>query len=687
MSMETVEEIRKQANSFLAKEEKEFRSTIILTNSDTVLFGTRDNEGRRPKRVPKKYDDYCNIQDDESEPAAKKIKHRTSNNNLTNDTALSKSEPMMSEVTSDRQKDNHLMSNDDLSIVKEEVKRMFHVSVDIQRLFFFDDIEPWCLVHCLYKCACKGRITDGEAFKYDNLVVDPSNLSEEYVNEKNAQQIVQDKKRIQMMTRSDHSYHLYQDPMKSQKRRLYQDYIITPPPPNYPYSRDELEYLKLSLDEERSCSLKAIVDTPNINDIDSSILSHDHNPTIEIVNINQLFNMGMGPIFINIYDAEINRSNPILCSIINKKNALLYFDGCAYFVDKTSIDINNLSFDSKVKKIEYPIFILQSKEEVSLTASTSVSGDFAELLYERTDNAIIEVEDIETLHDISNIIENILRNVRLKIEKRLDGKECSSHVLKQLSMTTLDRASPTSLFSSSSSSFYQNNPSTYEASPPGLQTETMKEFNSIFSVRMQRLCAVIKSNTLGLRPSDELLNKFYIYRWDYLLKAFEEDLIQLWQATLVCKNGATFVLMVLSDTNNVPQIENIQQENIINIKMLQELNVKPTEITKLILLRIENTCTKNMAVLLYGCRGYFRLCGILNSKEEYVNGFVAKPNRKTHPRLTEKIRNVYDMWHESKKKRNREHIKKKISIQHVVMPSNDTSMSDNSLSKKVGLEI
>lgn len=681
MSVETVEEIRKQANSFMAKEEKEFRSTIILTDCDTVLLGTRDNEGRRPKRVPKKYDDYCNIQDEDSEPAAKIIKLKISNNNGTNATASSKSEPMLSDIISHRQKDKHLISNDDISIVKEELIRMLHVSVDIRKLAFFDDIEPWCLVHCLYKCTCKGKVTDGEAFKYDNLVADSSNLSGDYVDERNSQQNVQDKKRIQMMTRSDHSYHSYQDPIKSQKRRLYQDYIITPPPPNYPYSREELEYLKLSLDEERICSVKAIVNTSNENGIDSSILSHDHNPKIEIVNINQLLNMGIGPIFINIYDAKINRLNPILRSIIIKKNALVYLDGCAYFVDKTSIDINNLTFDSEVDNIEHPIFILQSKEDVSL--ATAASGNFAELLYKKTANAIIEVEDIETLHAISNIIENILRNVRRKIETNLGGKESSLHVLKQLSMITCDRASPTSSFSSSSY-FHQNNSSTTEA-PPGLKMETMKEFNSIFSIRMQRLCAVIKSNTLGLRPSDELLNKFYIYRWDYLLKAFEEDLIQLWQATMVSKNNATFVMMVLSDTNNVPQIENVLQENIINIKKLQELNVKPTELTKLILLRIENTCTKNMAVLLYGCRGYFRLCGILNSKEEYVNGFVAKPNQKTHPRLTEKIRNVYDIWHKSKNKHNSEHIKKKISVQHFVMPSSDIRNLESSIKKKVCL--
>ncbi|CAO1339421.1 unnamed protein product [Diamesa serratosioi] len=667
MSVETVEEIRKQANSYLAKEEKDFRSTIILTDSDTVLLGTRDNEVRRSKRVPKKYDDYCNDDDDENEPAAKIMKLQITKDNGTYAIASSKTEPLFIAKSSPIRKEKELISIDDLSVVQEEVNRMLHVRVDVRKLAFFDDIEPWCLVHCLYKCACKGKVTDGEAFKYDNLVSNSSNQSEENVDEKSYQQNVQDKKRILMMTRSDHSYHSYQDPLKSLKRRLYQDYIITPPPPNYPYSREELESLKSSFDDQSSTDRGYAVSTnnidSNINSIDAKILSYGQNPKSEILNINQLFNMGMGPIFINIYDDKLNRSNLILRKIIMNKYALVYLDGCAYFVDKTRIDINNLSFNSIIDKIEHPIFILQSNEEVFPV--THVSGDFGEILLEENGNAIIEVNDIEKLHAISDIIENILQNVRLKIEMRLGDEESSPHVIKELPMMTRDR------IPLSSSSFHK-------APPPGFKTETMQEFNSIFSVRMQRLCAVIKSNTLGLRPSDELLNKFYIYRWDYLLKAFEEDLIQLWQVTLVCESGQMFVLMVLTDTNYEPKIENVPHENIINIKKLQEHNIKPTELSKLILMRIENTLTKNMAVLLYGCRGYFRLCGILNSKEEYVNGFVAKPNRQTHPRLTKKIRTVYDMWYESKVKHN-----KKIPIQHTPMPSIAIPASDSFIKKKL----
>jgi len=73
-----------------------------------------------------------------------------------------------------------------------------------------------------------------------------------------------------------------------------------------------------------------------------------------------------------------------------------------------------------------------------------------------------------------------------------------------------------------------------------------------------------------------------------------------------------------------------------------------TELTRLILLRVEKASMKNMTILLYGCKGYFRICGMLNSKDNYINGFVAKPTKATHPRIAAKIKKVYHIWYSSR---------------------------------------
>ena len=166
-------------------------------------------------------------------------------------------------------------------------------------------------------------------------------------------------------------------------------------------------------------------------------------------------------------------------------------------------------------------------------------------------------------------------------------------------------------------------------------------------MRMQKLCAIIRSNSLGLHPLDGYINKFYIYKWNLLLQSFEEDLINIWQVKLNDDFGKQYFMYSITSTSSPPYVENADTENITNIKKLPLSNI--SALIKMILLRIENSKTMNMTVLLFGCKGYFRICGLLNSKENYFDGVSAKPTKQTHPRLTAKIQKVYNIWYGLKK--------------------------------------
>lgn len=164
---------------------------------------------------------------------------------------------------------------------------------------------------------------------------------------------------------------------------------------------------------------------------------------------------------------------------------------------------------------------------------------------------------------------------------------------------------------------------------------------------MQRLVGLVASNTLGLRPATEMINKFYLYQWSLLLKSFEEDLVQIWQVTIESERDKNYQLMVLTDNRDVPAVEHAKKENIVNIRKLS-ISGNISQLTRLILLRIEKSSMKNMTILFYGCKGYLRICGILNSKESFHKGFIAKPSRATHPRIAAKIQKIYHIWFESK---------------------------------------
>lgn len=97
-----------------------------------------------------------------------------------------------------------------------------------------------------------------------------------------------------------------------------------------------------------------------------------------------------------------------------------------------------------------------------------------------------------------------------------------------------------------------------------------------------------------------------------------------------------------------------------------------------------------MTVVFYGCRGYLRMSGILNSKEQYLNGFTAKPSRATHPRIAAKIQKTYHIWHASRalreKKADNAKLAAKTSIQAGLVKTPELMQNDSpmgSIAKKV----
>ena len=108
-------------------------------------------------------------------------------------------------------------------------------------------------------------------------------------------------------------------------------------------------------------------------------------------------------------------------------------------------------------------------------------------------------------------------------------------------------------------------------------------------------------------------------------------------------------MMVVTKNNLRPYIENVKKEKITNIRHLSLTNDSITELTRLLILRADNSKTQFMTVLLFGCKGYFKIHGVLKNAENFWNGFVSKPNRTSHPRLTAKVQKIYNIWYGLKK--------------------------------------
>ncbi|KAG5667244.1 hypothetical protein PVAND_015234 [Polypedilum vanderplanki] len=608
--------IRRHATAHLAKDEKELRATVIVTDSDTVLLTNKEKESRRQKKMPKKYSDYLHdesfVQD--PPPQFKRLKQpKELQDELFKAKVHAQPKPQPATVCNDP-----IYSLEELKTVKKEVNKWLHVNVDIRKLEHLENIQIYCMLHNLYKCGCKEIHHITKPIENDNRKSLDSSAASSRAQS------------VETCTSRDE---------RSSRAQSFES------------SSQDLEISRRVLPVERK---QAILRSINVLE---SFDDAPNSPKIEVVNISELINGGIGPIFINIYDTKINRLNQIFRTILNNKSALVYIDGLSYFIDTKRLDVTKLKFDSISDDLDHPIFILQQKYENStITENLNGCHDFMNLLFNENSELAIEIKDKMMLKQIGDVIESILQSVRRKIEQQFDS-EPNDLVKEQLSMITRDRSN-----SDSSNSSSMTDPLIFygqyikRAPEPGHNTPVMKEFNKIFSIRMQRLCAIIKSNSLGLRCLDGQNNKFYLYRWDLLLKSLEEELIEIWQAKLIGESGKIYYMMALTDSPKPPNIEHAV--DVKNIKFLS-LSNHMTELTRMILLKSENAKTKHMTILLYGCQGYFRICGIMNSKENYFDGIVAKPTRSTHPRLTAKIQKVYNIWYGLRKERERKNSEKR----------------------------
>lgn len=457
------------------------------------------------------------------------------------------------------------------------------------------NIQPYCIVHNAYKCSCKSIATHQQPMK--KLSVSRPNTANNSVNSSRCASIEKDEK----------------PHFNIEEARRVLPVEIMHEKPSLPEKTEEVA-------DEPSYEL----------------------PKMEIVNIGDLVNNKFGPIYINIYDTKKNRLNPVFRTILNTKSALVYIDGYACYIDTIRVDVMKMKFDKLFDRIEHPIFIIRPKIAVS-NRNGSLCDDFVEMLFKKDDEQNIkEISSKADLNEISKIIEIVLRSVKKKIESQIPGKP-SEHIQDQLNKIHRDRHSSGS--SDNTSPLHFNGHQLEKAPSPGRDSDLMKEFNQIFSVRMQRLCAMIKTNALTLHPLDNYINKFYIYKWSFLLRAFETHTIHIWQARMIGESGESYLMLAVTDVNRAPAIENVARENVKNIRDLSLSTDNMTELTRLILLQAENVKTRFMTVVLYGCSGYFRLCGMLHNEENFSEKFTAKPTRVTHPRLTAKIQKIYNIWH------------------------------------------
>lgn len=125
--------MRAKATARLAKEEKDFTSTVVLSDDNMFVLPNINGLGKRNKKKPKRFNE-CLFMDGSMDFV-----------DLGEEAVAD--EPQQKPVAFD---------------TSAEVDRLRHVRVFIPKIDAVKKLEPFCMMHCLYRCFCKGTATDGE---------------------------------------------------------------------------------------------------------------------------------------------------------------------------------------------------------------------------------------------------------------------------------------------------------------------------------------------------------------------------------------------------------------------------------------------------------------------------------------------------------------------------------------------
>ncbi|KAI9578849.1 uncharacterized protein LOC119640318 [Glossina fuscipes] len=140
--------LRRKATERLARMEKEFTSTVVLTGNETLLINeTHNDKKRRCAKAPKRYEYFTNKDDDGNGCIPKSL------NTLT---AIDSNKPCL--ATGSTFDSEYVLVKD---IILDQLK---HCSVNLVPLEDANNMVTWCMVHELYKCFCKGKALEGKPF-------------------------------------------------------------------------------------------------------------------------------------------------------------------------------------------------------------------------------------------------------------------------------------------------------------------------------------------------------------------------------------------------------------------------------------------------------------------------------------------------------------------------------------------
>ncbi|XP_053684997.1 uncharacterized protein LOC128734710 [Sabethes cyaneus] len=650
LSNEDVKYLRDRATARLAKEEREFTPTVIMTTNSTVLVRNAEMEARRHKKKPKKYDDYYN--GDSVRSILNGIIPSESEANQ-RDTSVERSGKSAPPAVVDRP----------LTILD----KIRHSHVVLNRLQDLNEIEPWCMIHCLYRCYCNGNATSGKPFKFNeesaivlpapvNIPPDPLLQVYEprrrrlYSFEKPEEEVVVHQS-PRKRDSSEESYKPWNERRKKKRRTgeysqqrtsseggeysesanlsrkashedinsdegstcrrvvsVNRNYYKTR---NYyrkeRYQRDieelkrknpsaekRLKYLLercersflLERRKEMDASQKVATKTRKLSEGDKT------GPTIE-------------PIHIDLVGDDDKFANHTLFSPLLDTNKLLISCGKKkYYVECDAIRNGKINLNSIARKFRTTVYVIRKVAKASQAKSITFT-------YKN---------------------ETIILHGRAYSRNQPYELPANEHVDLNSDSDEL----------SSSASLVQDTSGENDA-----QKLMLDQVNSDIMHTMQHIRDMLRKNTAKLNPPKKGI--LYLFRWEKFLQAFNEEMVDVWDITF--QSGSELVVITSdSGKKNPPSFKNSK-----SIRQARRCNFETKGVsllTQMVLYQIDNPETNKLSLVLFGTENYWRFCGFVKAGTNSLeHGIEVRPTPVSHPKLAPKINRYFEAYVANKKNR------------------------------------
>ncbi|XP_037956678.1 uncharacterized protein LOC119686230 isoform X2 [Teleopsis dalmanni] len=643
--------IRQKATAQLAPIEKDFNSTIVLTNDSALLINDSEiNRKRRSLKTPKRFEDFTGDEQNNSTLSSKKNCATSircnSNSPVTADVEKSK------DVTNSRDGFSAVVTplRETVFVEENQFNSLKHCVVSLNR-FPIDNMVPFCFIHELYKCFCGAKATEGERFRIEpeqskpepeQSKPEPEQSKPEQSNNENISEIPNDEISINIIneparniksnmkksvrsTKSDVLFKYYnQDQEKTCRRAV-------PIPGDIVKSQTKGRnlgcYRKENEDETNRRLLSELIlrsvyypkNIENINQSENPLLNNNDISSSESFLEDSTSTDGL-----ELTDSTVNSFQQKNTSCIEKTSFKNITDSSNNGCEKFAADANKKSKQREMKKNTKNKNILPPEIE----SDSSVNATSTEMQFDETSTLSKDSLSDSQLGDLINSSQNLVGTIDLTN----DFNDADNSVSSNPSISSIEKDSGTPI----NTDEYEENDHMQEEqqlaenddfnNPMKLKNFyefVIKDMNSLVSKKMQDIDKVLKREK-KIIPAPSC-NIICVIKWKQFVEAYDENYVFVWKAT---QRKRTILVATID----------CEKPSILNARKTEELNSFKYDdallLGQLLFSRPNNEQTNNMAIILQGRIGYWLVRGFLIMDKQSA---CPKPTPMTHPVLTKKI--------------------------------------------------